>query len=143
MHSRIHKERSTMAQQLIKVDLLLQELKNVEWDILGTYLGLSQSEIREIESNHQNTGRRRIVMFDLWLRKEETHPSWAKIIAALEKMSETSLASRLRNKYQQQTNGENLPPETTRTSQDQLATPERVLIIDRIYHPIARGLDIL
>ena len=56
------KERSTMAQQLIKVDLLLQELKNVEWDTLGTYLGLSQSEIREIESNHQNTGRRRIVI---------------------------------------------------------------------------------
>ena len=69
-----------MAQQLIKVDLLLQELKNVEWDTLGTFLGLSQSEIREIESNHQNTGRRRIVMFDIWLRKEE-NPSWVKIIA--------------------------------------------------------------
>ena len=121
----------------LKVDLLLQELKNVEWDILGTYLGLSQSEIREIERDHQNTGRRKIVMLDMWLRKKE-NPSWAKIIAALEKMSETSLASRLRNKYQQQPNGENLP-ETTRTSE---AATEIVLSIDS-NHPIVRGLEIL
>ena len=115
----------------LKVDLLLQELKNVDWDILGTYLGLSQSEIKEIESNHQNTGRRRIVMFDLWLRKES--PSWVKIIAALEKMSETSLASRLRKKYQQQpANDENSRPVITRTSEmpiEQQAV--RVLKVDR------------
>ena len=112
----------------LKVDLLLQELKNVEWDTLGTYLGLSQSEISEIERDHKRTWRRKIVMLDMWLRKEE-NPSWAKIIAALEKMSETSLASRLRNKYQQQPNGENLP-ETTATE-----------IVLSIKHPIARELE--
>ena len=45
-------------------------------------------------------------MFDMWLRKEE-NPSWMKIIAALEKMSETNLANRLTQKYQQQSNEEN------------------------------------
>ena len=118
----------------LKVDLLLQELKNMDWDILGTYLGLSQSEIGEIERDHQNTGRRRIVMFDMWLRKED-NPSWVKIIAALEKMSETSLASQLRKKYQQQRPGnEKNRPATTRTSEeptDQQVATERVLKVDR------------
>ena len=67
-----------------------------------------------------------------------------KIIATLEKMSETNLASRLRNKYQQQPNGENLP-ESTRTSEDPtdpLAATEPVSLvgIDR-EHPIVRELE--
>ena len=139
------KERSTMAQQIIKVDLLLQELKNVEWDTLGTHLGLSQSEIRDIENDHKNTGRRRIVMFDLWLRKEE-NPSWVKIIAALEKMSETNLASKLRKKYQQQRPGnEENRPATTRTceeptDQQMKSVTERVLKVDR-KDQVARELE--
>ena len=32
--------------RILLSDLLLQELKSLEWDTLGTYLGLSQSEIR-------------------------------------------------------------------------------------------------
>ena len=127
----------------IKVDLLLQELKNVEWDTLGTYLGLSQSEIRDIERDHQNTGRRRSEMFDLWLRKGE-NPSWVKIIAALEKMTETRLASQLKKKYQQTRlgNGENRPA-TTRTSEeptDQQVATERVLKVDR-KDQVARELE--
>ena len=124
----------------LKVDLLLQELKNVEWDTLGTYLGLSQSEIRDIEHDHQNTGRRRIVMLDLWVRKEE-NPSWVKIIAALEKMSETRLASQLRKKYQQQPSDENRPM-TVLTSEDlELAVQQaRVLKVDR-KDQVARELE--
>ena len=90
----------------LKVDVLpvvlgefLRELKDVDWYILGRHLELSQSELREIELNHPNNiGRMRIAMFDRWLRKEED-PSWEKIIAALEEMHETSLASRLNSKY--------------------------------------------
>ena len=49
----------------------------------------------EIQLDHQNiTGRMRIAMLDKWFSKEE-NPSWEKIIAALEEMHETSLASRL------------------------------------------------
>ena len=77
--------------------LLVRELKDVEWDKLGTYQGLSQGEIREIERDHQITGRRRIVMFEKWLSKEE-NPSW-EMIAALKDMDENSLASKLRKKY--------------------------------------------
>ena len=117
----------TIMSHTLKVDLLLQELKNVEWDTLGTYLGLSQSEIRDIENDHRNTGRRRVEMFDLWLRKEE-NPSWVKILAALEKMSETSLVIQLRKKYQRQPNDEM----TKLTSEDlEQQTVTRVLKVDR------------
>ena len=130
----------------LEVDLLLQELKNVDWDILGTYLGLSQSEIRDIERDHLNTGRRRIVMLDKWVSKEE-NPSWVKIIVALEKMSETSLASQLRKKYQQQLHDENRPMAmTVLTSEDlELADQQaatRVLKVDR-KDQVARELESL
>ena len=77
-------------------------------------------------------------MFDLWLRKEE-NPSWVNIIAALEKMSETRLASQLKKKYKQQLSYQNPPlttPSRIRTSEDptdqQASTAdERVLKIDR------------
>ena len=120
--------------QTLKVDFILQELKNVEWDTLGTYLGLSQSEIKEIESNFQITGRRRIVMLDTWLKKEES-PSWEKIITALENMSETSLASKLRKKYQQQQHSDENAA-TTRSSKKEespidAATERVILKLDR------------
>ena len=92
------------------INVLFRELNDVEWEILGTHLGFSQSEIRDIERDHQNTARRRIVLFDLWLKKEQD-PSWVKMIAALEEMSENNLASRLRKKYQQQPQDKN--PQTT------------------------------
>ena len=84
--------------ETLETGLLLRELKDVQWDTLGTYLGLSQGEIKEIEGNYQNIGRRRIEMFNKWLSKEE-NPSWEKMIAALEDMSENKLAGQLRKKY--------------------------------------------
>ena len=122
------------AVQAVKVNLLFRELKDVDWDILGTHLGLSQSEIKEIESDHKNTARRRIVMLDKWLKKE-VDPSWTKIIPALEEMSENNLASRLKKKYVYQQD-EN-PPTTTR----KLAS-ETVLKVDR-KDRVARELESL
>ena len=66
--------------------------------MLGTYLGFSQSEIREIEEDYHSTYRRRMEMLDKWLRKE-VNPSWMKIVTALKKMSELNLADRLTKKY--------------------------------------------
>ena len=81
-------------------------------------------------------------MFDLWLRKEE-NPSWVKIIAALEKMSETRLASQLRKKYQQH-NDENRPAMTVLTTHEdpaELAVQQtRVLKVDR-EDQVARELE--
>ena len=124
----------------IETGLLVRELKDVEWDTLGTYLGLSQGEIKEIERDHQNTARRRIVMFEKWLSKEE-NPSWEKMIAALEDMSENKLASQLKKKYvfQQQPREESQIDEPKATD-DQQATERVVLKVDK-QDQVARELD--
>ena len=103
-----------MSTKLLDTGLLVRELKDVEWDTLGTYLGLSQGEIREIEQDHQNTGRRRIVMFDKWSRQEE-NPSWEKMIAALKDMGENNLASKLRKKYLYQQQPQDVESRTDQT----------------------------
>ena len=117
---------------------LVQELKDVDWDILGTYLKLSESEIKEIERDHQATARRRIVMLDKWLKKED-NPSWMMITAALEQMSENYLARQLKKKYlcQQDKN----PPMTRRSDTSERAS-EKVLKLDR-KDLVARELESL
>ena len=121
----------------LETSLLVRELKDVEWDTLGTYLGLTQGEIREIERDHQNTGRRRIVMFEKWLSKEE-NPSWKKMIAALKDMDENSLASKLRKKYLYQQEPQDA---RSQTPADQTPTGESVVVkVDR-QDEVARELE--
>ena len=80
-------------------NLLVRELGQVvDWDVLGTYLGLEDSEIREIERDHQSTARRRIVMLAKWMEKD-VDASWEKVIEALKSISQTVLASQLKEKY--------------------------------------------
>ena len=124
----------------LETGLLVRELRDVEWDTLGRCLGLSKGEIKEIEGNYQNTGRRRIEMFDKWLSKEE-NPSWEKMIAALEDMSENKLASQLKKKYvyQQQPREESQIDEPKATD-DQQATERVVLKVDK-QDQVARELD--
>ena len=79
--------------------LLAQELKVARWHTLGTHLGMTEDEIREIEQDHPgDTARRRTAMLDKWLKKEES-PSWVRVIEALESMSEVNLAKKIRKKY--------------------------------------------
>ena len=88
-----------MSDNAPSIDLLLEELcEVVEWYTLGAYLGLTENEIKEIEQDHRETARRRMAMLSKWIKKK-ANPSWLAIIAALEKMSETSLANLLRKKY--------------------------------------------
>ena len=83
----------------LSINLLVEELSGVtKWYTLGASLGLTENEIEEIEQDHDGTARRRMAMLSKWIKKE-TDPSWLVIIAALEKMSETSLANQLRKKY--------------------------------------------
>ena len=92
------------------VDLLVKELCGVvKWDTLGVHLGLTVIEIEEIEQDYHETARRRMAMLNKWIKKE-TNPSWLKIISALERMSETTLANHLREKY---TRSKQLQPSTT------------------------------
>ena len=54
---------SDQVQAAVTHDLLVRELGQVpQWDVLGTYLGLDESEIEVIERDHHDTARRRLVM---------------------------------------------------------------------------------
>ena len=125
----------------LQTGLLVRELKDVEWDTLGTYLGLSQGEIKEIERDHQNTARRRIVMFEKWLSKEE-NPSWEKMIAALDDMSENNLGSQLRKKYVYQQQPRDESQTDSPMADDQQVMEKAVLKIDK-QDQVARELESL
>ena len=126
----------------LETGLLVRELRDVEWDTLGRCLGLSKGEIKEVEGNYQNTGRRRIEMFDKWLSKEE-NPSWEKMIAALEDMSENNIASQLRKKYvyQQQPRDES-QTDSPKVTDDQQEMEKVVLEVDK-QDQVARELESL
>ena len=95
--------------QAVTHDLLVRELDQVpQWDILGTYLGLSESEITEIELDNQSTARRRLVMLNKWMEKD-VNASWEKVIDALKNMTQIRLANQLKEKY---CTSESNPPDT-------------------------------
>ena len=127
---------------MLKIDVLVRELKDVQaqWDILGIHLGFNQNELRVIELDSKDIEHRRIEMLNKWLKKE-VDPSWEKIIAALENMSESNLASKLRKKYLQHHQDEKLPVTRHASEEmiDQHAT-EQVLKVDR-QDIIARELE--
>ena len=82
------------------IRLLTQEIDKVAiWHPLGIRLDMTVDELTTIEREHPgDMARMMTAMLDKWLGKQEK-PSWMSIIEALEKMSEMSLASKLRNKY--------------------------------------------
>ena len=117
----------------LATDLLVKELKEVaEWQTLGLYLGLSMTEIKEIEQDYSDAARRRMAMLDKWTRKENS-PTWLKVIEALEHMSEVRLANQLRNKYcctEAQIECETAASQTSLEPSDSQVT-EKVLKVDK------------
>ena len=110
--------------QAVTHDLLLRELcKITEWDVLGIYLGLDESEITEIERDHQSNARRRIAMLAKWMEKD-TNSSWEKVNEALKCMSQIRLANQLKEKY---CASESKPPATTAAG----PVSEKELMVDR------------
>ena len=102
-------------------NLLVRELcKVTEWDVLGIYLGLDESEITEIERDHQSNARRRIVMLGKWIKKDGD-ASWEKVIGSLETMSLNTLANQLKEKFT------SIPSTTACPSIES----EKVLMVDR------------
>ena len=121
-----------MAVRRVTHNLLVRELSQVvHWDVLGTYLGLEESEITEIERDHQSNARRRIVMLAKWMEKD-VDASWEKVIEALKSMSQTGLARKLEKKY---CTSESTPPPAGSAgpsmSEPKVASPEKELLIDR------------
>ena len=115
--------------------LLVRELcKVTEWDVLGIYLGLDESEITEIERDHQSTARRRIKMLAKWMEKDPS-ASWEKAIDALEIMAMNVLAKELKEKY--------TSPLSSQPQASRIESPEKVVTVDRqemVVHEI-EGLE--
>ena len=104
----------------------MRELSQVpQWDVLGTYLGLDESEIEVIECDHHDTARRRLVMLSKWLEKD-VDASWEKLIGSLESMSQIRLANQLKEKY---CTSESNPPATGPKPAE--SSPEKELMVDR------------
>ena len=122
------------------IELLAQELNKVaKWQTLGTNLDMAPCEITVIEQDHPgDTARRRTAMLDKWLRKEE-NPSWMSVIEALEKMSEKSLANKLRNKYMYMSPSQQ--PATDVCLAETQPTSSTVLLEVHRSDPIARKIE--
>ena len=107
-------------------DLLVRELSQVpQWDVLGTYLGLDESEIEVIERDHHDTARRRLVMLSKWIEKD-VDASWEKVIDSLKSMSHIRLANQLKEKYS--TSESNPPAAGPKPAESSL---ERELTVNR------------
>ena len=120
--------------QAVDHDLLVRELNKVsQWDVLGIYLGLEENEIEEIERDHHDTARRRIVMLGKWMEKD-VNASWEKVIEALKAMSQMRLASQLKEKY---CTSESSPTTNTTTGHRVESSPEKELPVDRQESAIA------
>ena len=123
---------TTMSQAVTR-NLLARELCKVDqWDVLGIYLGLEESEIKVIERDHHDTARRRIVMLNQWMEKDVDAP-WEKVIDSLEIMSQTSLANQLKEKYISQ---ESNPPAASPRD-----TPAIEMVVNRQESTIAQEIQ--
>ena len=114
--------------QAVTHDLLVRELcKVTEWDVLGIYLGIDESEITEIERDHQSNARRRIAMLGKWMEKD-VDASREKVTEALKCLSQIRLANQLKEKY---CTSESNPPATAARPNPSESSPEKELMVDR------------
>ena len=84
------------------MNLLVEAVSNVtDWHTLGLKLGLTMSQLDEIEDTYRRVGRRKAEMFDVWL-KSSPNASWADLITALKSMNEYTVASEIAVHYSEQ-----------------------------------------
>ena len=85
----------------ITVLTLTNVLRNViDWETLGTKLGVRKSKIKEIamDRNYRRPNLCKCDVLDFWLRNDHD-ASWGKLAAALDNMDECNVASNIRGKY--------------------------------------------
>ena len=117
-------------QAAVTHDLLVRELSQVpQWDVLGTYLGLDESEIEVIERDHHDTARRRLVMLSKWMEKD-VDASWEKVIDSLKSMSQIRLANQLKEKYCS-SDSDPLAISAVCPAKPAESSPEKELMVDR------------
>ena len=68
-----------------------------EWLLLGLYLGLPCSRLKEIEADYPMTRSRRTEVIYTWMKRER--PSWQKVVDALVGVGEGERARDLASKY--------------------------------------------
>ena len=83
----------------LSVRILSCELQSVSnWYQLGVKLGLKLYQLKHIEEKTTDIERRKIEMYDLWLRTTP-EASWNHIVTALREMEEITTAERIQQNY--------------------------------------------
>ena len=83
----------------LSVRILSCELQSVSnWYQLGVKLGLKLYQLKHIEEKTTDIERRKIEMYDLWLRTTP-EASWSHIVTALREMEEVTTAERIQQNY--------------------------------------------
>ena len=81
-------------QQLLNA---LKKLKN--WFVFGAVLGIPVTELKKIESSHQeDSDIRKLDMLQYWLHSK-LNPTWDEVILALEQTDQLALATRIKHDY--------------------------------------------
>ena len=84
---------------MIDQDKLIQELQPVTaWPELGYLLGIDKSTIEDIKKENADNGQSKIKLMKYWAVKYP-NGTMRDIIRAVEKVGNTDLAARLKNKY--------------------------------------------
>lgn len=77
----------------------LINIKVLDWFTLGLHLGMNDYDLQVIRDNNPRDNKAcKRTMFSEWLRRD-SDATFKKLILALEKMCELSVASELRQKY--------------------------------------------
>ena len=79
---------------------LIHELAAIsdQWIELGKHLNIPLPVMKKIECDTVRLERRQAKLFQYWV-KNETEPTWQKVVDALEAIGEVELASKLTKKY--------------------------------------------
>lgn len=72
----------------------LADISGQEWFNLGIQLGIKDSILRNIETNHRDVQRCKTEMLGVWLQNDPTNP-WKKLATTLENMGKKVLAQRI------------------------------------------------
>ena len=77
-------------------DVLLHEIW--DWKLLGLNLGISDSDLKDIEHDYRRLKEQKLETLRIWLRIDE-HPSWSTLVRALVCIHQRYLARSVAVKY--------------------------------------------
>ena len=91
----------TSSGEPISVKLLVDAVRNVsDWHNLGLHLGLTMSQLKQLQSIHRDHGEERIMaeMFNVWL-SSCPDASWHKLVTALNAINKKRVAKEVESRY--------------------------------------------